>query len=91
MLVVGGLQEMFEEAENALFELQDLQEILDLQNNQLDHRFQLALYKEKKLSELKKLRGKHVNSLTNHITVIIDKTSIQSCRKIVLRTFRKSG
>lgn len=48
---------MFEEVENAIFELKDLQEILDLQSSQLDHRFQLALYKERKLSELKKVKG----------------------------------
>ena len=57
MFYVGSLQELFEEVDNALFELEDLQEILDLQNSQLDHRFQLALYKEKKLSELKYIRG----------------------------------
>lgn len=48
---------MFEEVENAIFDLQDLQEILDLQSSQLDHRFQLALYKERKLAELKKVKG----------------------------------
>ncbi|XP_014206465.1 dysbindin protein homolog [Copidosoma floridanum] len=58
---IGSLQEQFEEVHNALFELEDLQEILDLQSSQLDHRFQLALYKEKKLSELKNIREKLSN------------------------------
>lgn len=54
---IGTLQESFEEVEEAIFELENLQEILHLQSNQLDHRFQLALYKEKKMSELKEYRG----------------------------------
>ncbi|KAL7301021.1 dysbindin protein homolog [Trichogramma pretiosum] len=58
---IGTLQEMFEEVENAIFEVEDLQEILDLQSSQLDHRFQLALYKEKKLAELKNIREKYAN------------------------------
>jgi hypothetical protein len=32
-------------------------ETQDLQERQLDHRFQFALYKEKKLSELEAARG----------------------------------
>lgn len=40
-----------------MFELEDLNETLELQSSQLDHRFQLALYKEKKLSELDSARG----------------------------------
>ena len=55
---IGSLQEVFEEVDQAIFELADLQELLHLQSDQLDHRFQLALYKEKKLSELKIYRGK---------------------------------
>jgi len=58
---IGSLQEQFEEVHNALFELEDLQEILDLQSKQLDSRFQLALHKEKKLSELKHVREKLAN------------------------------
>ncbi|KAJ8688390.1 hypothetical protein QAD02_024185 [Eretmocerus hayati] len=67
---IGSLQEQFEEVENAIYELEDLQEILDLQSSQLDHRFQLALYKEKKLSELKmvreKLAGEHSVKILRH-------------------------
>ncbi|XP_077255042.1 dystrobrevin binding protein dysbindin isoform X3 [Temnothorax americanus] len=54
---IGNLQEMFEEVEGALYRLEDLNEILDLQSRQLDHRFQLALYKEKKLIELNNFKG----------------------------------
>lgn len=53
----GNLQEMFEEVEGALYRLEDLNEMLDLQSRQLDHRFQLALYKEKKLIELNDFKG----------------------------------
>lgn len=53
----GTLEEAFDEVEAALFRLEDLNETLELQSRQLDHRFQLALYKEKKLSELDSTRG----------------------------------
>lgn len=48
---------MFEEVEGAIYRLEDLNEMLDLQSRQLDHRFQLALYKEKKLAELNIIKG----------------------------------
>lgn len=48
---------MFEEVEGAIYRLEDLNEMLDLQSRQLDHRFQLALYKEKKLAELNVVKG----------------------------------
>lgn len=52
---------MFEEVEGAIYRLEDLNEMLDLQNRQLDHRFQLALYKEKKLAELNMVKGTSCN------------------------------
>lgn len=48
---------MFEKVEGALYRLEDLNEMLDLQNRQLEHRFQLAMYKEKKLLELNNFKG----------------------------------
>lgn len=57
IFIQGTLEEAFEEVEAALFKLEDLNETLELQSKQLDHRFQLALYKEKKLSELDNYRG----------------------------------
>lgn len=56
-IIKGTLQEMFEEVEGAIYHLEDLNEMLDLQSRQLDHRFQLALYKEKKLAELNVIKG----------------------------------
>ncbi|EZA51223.1 dysbindin protein homolog isoform X2 [Ooceraea biroi] len=58
---IGNLQEMFEEVEGALYRLEDLNEMLDLQSRQLDHRFQLAMYKEKKLIELNNFKTKLTN------------------------------
>ena len=55
---IGTLHEMFEEVEHALFELEDLNEILDLQNRKVNHKHQLALYKENKEVELNSIRGK---------------------------------
>ncbi|KAK7866164.1 hypothetical protein R5R35_001391 [Gryllus longicercus] len=53
---IGTLQELFEEVEKGLFYLEDLVETQELQERQLDHRFQFALYKEKKLAELETVR-----------------------------------
>ncbi|XP_014481052.1 PREDICTED: dysbindin protein homolog [Dinoponera quadriceps] len=67
---IGNLQEMFEEVEGALYRLEDLNEMLDLQNRQLEHRFQLAMYKEKKLLELNnfkaKLSNEHIERISQH-------------------------
>lgn len=52
---------MFEEVEGAIYQLENLNEMLDLQSRQLDHRFQLALYKEKKLAELNVIKGSSYN------------------------------
>ncbi|KAK0181128.1 hypothetical protein PV327_003437 [Microctonus hyperodae] len=64
---IGTLEEAFEEVEAALFRLEDLNETLELQNSQLDHRFQLALYKEKKLTELDSVRGKLANDHSERV------------------------
>ncbi|XP_033341142.1 dystrobrevin binding protein dysbindin isoform X1 [Megalopta genalis] len=67
---IGTLQETFEEVEGAIYRLEDLNEVLDLQSRQLDHRFQLALYEEKKLAELNivkaKLADEHVERVSQH-------------------------
>ncbi|KAH0952339.1 hypothetical protein HN011_006607 [Eciton burchellii] len=67
---IGNLQEMFEEVEGALYRLEDLNEVLDLQSRQLDHRFQLAMYKEKKLLELNNFKAKlandHIQRVSQH-------------------------
>jgi hypothetical protein len=42
-------------------------ETQDLQERQLDHRFQFALYKEKKLSELEAVRGTALYIAVQHI------------------------
>ncbi|KAL2717562.1 dysbindin protein [Vespula squamosa] len=67
---IGTLEEMFEEVEGALYKLEDLNEMIDLQSRQLDHRFQLALYKEKRLSEINsvkaKLANEHIDRVSKH-------------------------
>lgn len=55
---IFALGELFDTVEKALMQLEDLVETRELQDRQLDHRFQLALYKEKKLSMLENVRGK---------------------------------
>ncbi|EFN76857.1 dysbindin protein homolog [Harpegnathos saltator] len=65
---IGNLQEMFEEVEGALYRLEDLNEMLDLQNRQLEHRFQLAMYKEKKLLELNNFKAKLANEHIERIS-----------------------
>ncbi|GAB0091287.1 Dysbindin protein homolog [Sergentomyia squamirostris] len=56
--------------EKKLMELEDLLEVLELQEKQLDHRFEMAMYKEKKLAALEKVREelakKHADNVMNH-------------------------
>nr|CAD7200358.1 unnamed protein product [Timema douglasi] len=54
---IASLQGLFEEVETGVLRLEDMIEIQELQEKQLEHRFQFALYKEKKLSELESLKG----------------------------------
>lgn len=67
---IGALQGLFEDVEGALFQLEDMVETQDLQERQLDHRFQFALYKEKKLSELEAVRAnlasEHADKVVQH-------------------------
>ncbi|XP_076635378.1 dystrobrevin binding protein dysbindin [Colletes latitarsis] len=65
---IGTLQEMFEEVETSIYRLEDLNEMLDLQSRQLDHRFQLALYEEKKLGELNIVKAKLANEHTERVS-----------------------
>lgn len=53
----GELEGLFEEVEDALVNLEDVIEIQELQERQLDHRFQLAMYKEKKLADFEDMKG----------------------------------
>lgn len=61
---------MFEEVEGAIYRLEDLNEMLDLQSRQLDHRFQLALYKEKKLAELNVIKGTCIIFEIYHVIIM---------------------
>lgn len=55
---IGELQGLFEEVESSLLNLENVLETQTLQEKQLDHRFQLALYKEKKLAAFEELKVK---------------------------------
>lgn len=44
------------DVEKQLFELEDLMEVLQLQEKQLDSKFEMAMFKEKKLANLEKVR-----------------------------------
>lgn len=80
LLISGSLQELFEEVETSLTNLEDLNEILDLQSRQLDHRFQLALYKEKKLSELNGVKGLLLYFQLKLFSTIYTKNLKQKCK-----------
>ncbi|PSN30438.1 hypothetical protein C0J52_25519 [Blattella germanica] len=60
---IGALQGLFEDVEAALFHLEDMVETQELQERQLDHRFQFALYKEKKLVNL---AADHADKVVQH-------------------------
>jgi len=55
--VSGSLNALFETVEKSLISLEKLIDTRAFQDRQLDHRFQLALYKENKLSQLEATRG----------------------------------
>ncbi|XP_071037915.1 dysbindin-like [Parasteatoda tepidariorum] len=67
---IGELEGVFEEVEDALVNLEDVIEISELQERQLDHRFQLAMYKEKKLSDFEDMKAKlgeeHAHKVFQH-------------------------
>lgn len=52
-----NLQCAFDETEDALLMLEDMIETQELREKQLEQRFQLALYQEKRMSELEDLKG----------------------------------
>ncbi|KAF4528195.1 hypothetical protein B566_EDAN014020 [Ephemera danica] len=53
---ISTLRTSFEEVEASLLTLEDLAETQALREEQLDHRFQLAMYKEKRLQEFEQAR-----------------------------------
>lgn len=53
---LGLLQGLFEDVEGALLNLEDTIEMQAFQEKQLEHRFQLALHKEKRLADLENLK-----------------------------------
>nr|CAD7460819.1 unnamed protein product [Timema tahoe] len=61
---IASLQGLFEEVETGVLRLEDMIEIQELQEKQLEHRFQFALYKEKKLSELESLKDVGLSNCT---------------------------
>lgn len=58
------------EVEEKMMQLQDLVEVLDLQEKQLDMRFELAMFKEKKMAELEVVRERlskeHVENVVRY-------------------------
>lgn len=58
------------EVESKLMQLEDLVEVLNLQERQLDRRFEMAMYKEKKMAELDKARERmakeHAENVGRH-------------------------
>ena len=71
--LAGTLQGLFEEVEDALFHLEDVLETQKLREQQLDHRFQFALYKEKRLAELEHYRSE-LNSSSFTIFLLVSLT-----------------
>lgn len=63
MTKIGELEGLFEEVESSVLYLEDMIETQELQEKQLDYRFQLALFQKKKLAEYEqtkvKLAGEH--------------------------------
>jgi len=64
---IRNLQQSFENTERNLLDLEDAIETLELQKRKVDHKYQLALYKEKRLANFEKSRtdlaAKHAQNL----------------------------
>jgi len=67
---ISGLEALFREVDKEVTELEETIEIQRLQELQLDERFNLALYKERKLGDLEQLKAKlsreHVQKVMEH-------------------------
>uniref|UniRef100_A0A6B2E7U2 Dysbindin protein n=1 Tax=Phlebotomus kandelakii TaxID=1109342 RepID=A0A6B2E7U2_9DIPT len=68
--VINDVGAKCETLEKKMMDLEDLLEVLELQEKQLDHRFEMAMYKEKKLAALEKVREelakKHADNVMKH-------------------------
>lgn len=56
---LGQLESLFSECEVALLGLEDTINAKELQEKQMDQRFQVALYKERRQAEYEELAGKN--------------------------------
>ncbi|KAF5279665.1 hypothetical protein FQA39_LY18249 [Lamprigera yunnana] len=54
---VKDLQQSFEKVEKGILDFEDIVERVDLEKRKVEHKYQLALYKEKKLVHFEKLRA----------------------------------
>lgn len=56
-----NLQCAFDETEDALLMLEDMIETQELREKQLENRFQIYIYQEKRISELDILKGEYMH------------------------------
>jgi len=66
---IRQLQHSFETTERSLLDLEDAIEALELEKKKVDHKYQLALYKEKKLLNFEKARS---DLQTKHTQTLMD-------------------
>ncbi|XP_022907925.2 dysbindin protein homolog isoform X1 [Onthophagus taurus] len=70
LIQIDGLYNDFDRAEKSLMSLDDLIDKVELEHKKIDHRHQLALYKEKKLVNLENARSnlasKHAQNVIEH-------------------------
>ena len=68
--MIDEISSSMAEVEKKLMNLEDLVEVLQLQERQLDRRFEMAMYKEKKMAELdlvrEKLAKEHAENVGRH-------------------------
>jgi hypothetical protein len=58
IITLVNVQCAFDETEEALLLLEDMIETQELREKELEHRFQLALYQERRAAELDDLKGR---------------------------------
>ncbi|KAK5647319.1 hypothetical protein RI129_002211 [Pyrocoelia pectoralis] len=71
---IKNLHKSFESVEKGVLDLEDLIERIELERRKVEHKYQLALYKEKKMAHFEKVR---MEMATKHTQIVADHESKQ--------------
>jgi len=72
IIIIENIKTLISDVEHQLLKLEDVVEEQELQEQMLNERFQLAVYRSKKLKELEKISG--INHTYNSLTLMLSAT-----------------